>query len=78
MAREVKQVNKLTSLSKGWNAVFVIILFFISVLVIIPMLLVLVVSFSSEISIADNGYTFFPSEWTLDGYKYLFKQEINY
>jgi putative aldouronate transport system permease protein len=73
MAREVKQVNKLTSLSKGWNAVFVIILFFISLLVIIPMLLVLVVSFSSEISIADNGYTFFPSEWTLDGYKYLFK-----
>ncbi|HOJ09444.1 MAG TPA: carbohydrate ABC transporter permease [Clostridiales bacterium] len=73
MAKEVKRVNKLTLLSKGWNAVFVIILFFMALLVVIPMLLILIVSLSSEISIADYGYTFFPSEWTLDGYRYLFK-----
>ncbi|HHV96733.1 MAG TPA: carbohydrate ABC transporter permease [Clostridiaceae bacterium] len=73
MANEVKHVNKLTMLSKGWNAVFMVILFIVALLVLIPMLLVIIVSFSSEMSIADNGYSFFPSEWTLDGYKYLFK-----
>ncbi|NLB41830.1 MAG: carbohydrate ABC transporter permease, partial [Clostridiales bacterium] len=40
---------------------------------IIPMVLIFIVSFSSEISIADRGYSFFPIEWTLDGYKYLFQ-----
>ena len=73
MAKEAKEVNKLTLISKGWNAVFVIILFFMALLVVIPMLLIAVVSLSSEISIANNGYTFFPSVWSLDGYKYLFK-----
>jgi len=73
MANEVKHVNKLTMLSKGWNAVFMVILFIVALLVLIPMFLVIIVSFSSEMSIADNGYSFFPSEWTLDGYKYLFK-----
>ncbi len=71
MAKEPKQINKLTMLSKGWNAVFVIILTIIALLVIIPILLITVVSFSSELSIANNGYSFFPSEWTLEGYKYL-------
>lgn len=73
MAKEAKEVNKLTLISKGWNAVFVIILFFMALLVVIPMLLIVVVSLSSEISIANNGYTFFPSVWSLDGYKFLFK-----
>ena len=73
MAREVRHVNKLMQLSKGWNAVFVILLFFMASLVLIPMLLIVVISFSSEISIATKGYSFFPTEWSLDGYKYLFK-----
>ncbi|HCS73187.1 MAG TPA: sugar ABC transporter permease [Clostridiales bacterium] len=73
MAKEAKHINKLTMLSKGWNAVFSIILFVIAMLVIIPVLLVAIISFSSELSIANNGYSFFPGEWTLDGYRYLFK-----
>lgn len=73
MAKEVKQINKLNLLSKGWNTAFMIILFIMALLVLIPLALVVVVSFSSELSIANNGYTFFPSAWTLDGYKFLFK-----
>ncbi len=73
MAKETKYINKLTMLSKGWNALFVVILFIIALLVLIPVLLIAIISFSSELSIANNGYSFFPSEWTLDGYKYLFK-----
>lgn len=73
MAKEAKHVNKLSMLSKGWNAVFVIILFFVALLVLIPMVLITIVSFSSELSIAHKGYSFFPSEWTFDAYKFLFK-----
>lgn len=72
-SKEINSVNELTLISKGWNAVFVIILFLIALLVIIPMVLIIVVSFSSEISIANKGYSFFPTEWSLDGYKYLLK-----
>ena len=65
-----KPFNKISPL---WNRVFSILLGLIALLVLIPMALVVIVSFSSETSIANNGYTFFPSEWTLQGYDYLLK-----
>ncbi|MEG0541158.1 MAG: carbohydrate ABC transporter permease [Angelakisella sp.] len=40
-------------------------------LVLIPMALVVVVSFSSAESISQNGYSFFPSQWTLAAYQNL-------
>jgi len=73
VARKKSSINELTQISKGWNALFVVILFLVALLVIIPMLLVIVISFSSEMSIADKGYSFFPNEWTLEGYQYLLK-----
>ena len=39
----------------------------------LPLILVVVVSFSSEQSIFENGYSFFPSEWSLDAYEFFFK-----
>ena len=65
--------NRFNSLTPGWNAAFALILILISLLALIPMILVFVVSFSSEASISYNGVSFFPSEWTLDGYGYLGK-----
>ncbi|NMA94955.1 MAG: carbohydrate ABC transporter permease [Clostridiales bacterium] len=73
MSREPSGANKLTQISTTWNSIFVFILFIAGLLVVIPMILIIVVSFSSELSIANNGFTFFPSEWSLDGYKYLMK-----
>ena len=35
------------------------------------MVLIVIISFSSELS--DKGFSFFPNEWTLNGYRYLFK-----
>ncbi len=57
----------------GWNVAFSVILCLISLLMLIPLALVVIVSFSSEASIALKGFSFFPSEWTLVGYKYLAK-----
>ncbi len=36
-----------------------------------PVLLTFIVSISSPESILDNGFTFFPSGWSLDGYRYV-------
>jgi putative aldouronate transport system permease protein len=58
-------------ISSGWNAVFTIVLSLISLCMIVPLLLVAVVSFSSAASVASNGYSFFPSEWSLTAYTHL-------
>ena len=66
-------MRRFNELKPGWNGLFTLILCLISLLMILPMVLVIIVSFSSEASIADVGYSFFPSEFTLQGYQYLMK-----
>lgn len=44
----------------------------ISVICILPLILLVVVSLSSEESLVTNGYSFFPTGWSIDAYKYLF------
>ncbi len=68
-----KQDNKFNVIGRGWNALFTTILCIVSLTMIIPMALVVVVSFSSELSIANKGFSFFPEAWTLEGYRYLAK-----
>ena len=81
MAEELKEVrekkgrgsylNKLTRISPGWNLVLLIFLLILAVIVIVPVALVVVVSLSTAESIALNGYSFLPSEWTLIAYENL-------
>ena len=66
-----KMDNKFNVIGRGWNALFTAILCIVSLTMIIPMALVVIVSFSSELSIANKGFSFFPETWTLEGYKYL-------
>lgn len=42
-----------------------------SLAALFPLVLLFVASFSSENSIVNKGYTLFPSEWSLEAYKYL-------
>ena len=37
----------------------------------LPLVLIVIVSFSAEASIAAKGFSFFPSEWSLEAYKYV-------
>ena len=53
--------------------VFLHIFFIILCIVcIVPLLLVVSISFTSESGIVSHGYTFFPSEFSLNAYKYIF------
>ncbi len=39
---------------------------------IFPFIFVIIVSFTSETSITMHGYSLFPKEWSLEGYRYLY------
>ena len=66
-------LNKFNSISKGWNFLFSVIGCLLSLLMIVPMVLVFIVSFSPEISIAERGFSFTPMYFTTEGYGYLMK-----
>ena len=68
-----KKPKKFNVISNGWNFAFTVILLLVSLLMLMPLALVIIVSFSSEASIARVGYSLAPIEWTLEGYAYLFK-----
>jgi len=73
MDAAVKRKHYFNQISFGWNVIFNIIMVAAVVLVVMPLALVIIVSFSSTQSITRVGYSFFPAEWSLQGYDYLFK-----
>ena len=69
----MKQANRFNSISPGWNIALSILLSLVGLLCLAPMLLVIIISVTGTESLSVNGYTFFPTSWTLESYKYLFK-----
>ena len=69
--QEKNYFNKLTRISPVANFAILAFLCVVAVLVIVPIVLVVVISFSSEYSIGKIGYSFFPTEWSLEAYEYL-------
>ena len=43
-----------------------------SICVILPMLLLLIASFTDNNALIRNGYSFFPAKWSLSAYQYIF------
>lgn len=64
---------KVNQISVGWNLVFSFILAFLAFCTLMPVLLTVVISFSSAESLALNGYRFIPSEWSLEAYRAIAK-----
>ena len=60
-------------ISKKANAVLNTVFLLWALACVLPLILVVIVSLSSEQSIFENGYSFFPSEWSLDAYEFFFK-----
>lgn len=63
--------------NKLLNAVLHIIFVLILLACILPVILVIVVSFTDQSVIDTAGYTFFPSKWSTDAYKYVFSEGAN-
>ncbi len=74
-AKDDDAVQDLTinRISKKANVILNIIFIIWTLTCVLPLILVVIVSFSSEQSIFENGYSFFPSEWSFDAYNFFFK-----
>lgn len=64
--------NHFNQISRGWNALFLVILGFACLLVLLPVALVVIVSFSTAESIANIGYSFIPQGWDTVAYQSIF------
>ena len=51
-----------------------IILSILAFLSLMPVVLIIIASFTSEQALLENGYSFFPAEWSLSAYYYLINQ----
>lgn len=70
MKTKKKSMNQV---GNGWNFFFTILLTVIAILTLAPLALMVIISFSSTKSIEQIGYSYFPIEWSLEGYKYVIK-----
>lgn len=71
-ATRTKKQRRINAVSPRVEALFNIILGLFCAFCIIPFVFVIIISFTSENSINTVGYTFFPAEWSLGGYKFAF------
>lgn len=66
-----KRKRQANQLSGGWNAVLTVLFTILAMVTVIPVILVVCISFSSAESLVLNGYRFIPSEWTTIAYTSL-------
>ncbi len=60
-----------TKVTSG-QVVLAVVILIITIACFLPVLLVLIVSFSSEASINAKGFSFFPTGWSIGAYRYVF------
>lgn len=63
---------------RGHNILINCIMIVVSAICLMPLILLIIVSFSSENSLVVNGYSFWPSEWSTAAYQYLFRSPTIY
>lgn len=61
----------LNRISVGTNLIFTYIFFLLACFSILPLIFIIMISISSNQSIADIGYSFFPAEFSMNAYQYL-------
>lgn len=62
--------------SKSFNRVATIILTFLVIVTLLPIVLLVIASFTKEQALIQNGYSFFPKALSLDAYYYMVKQGV--
>lgn len=60
--------------SKNFNRVATLILTVLVIITLLPIVLIIIASFTKESALLQNGYSFLPKEWSLDAYYYIIKQ----
>ncbi|MDR1913992.1 MAG: carbohydrate ABC transporter permease [Clostridiales bacterium] len=69
---KIRRNKRLNSVSLPVEVAIHILLGSFALACVIPFIFVVIISFTSADSIRANGYSFFPSEWSTQAYKYAF------
>lgn len=64
-----KRKYRVNEISRGWNAFLTLSFSVLAIASVMPLVLVICISFSSAESLARNGYKFIPTEWSLQAYE---------
>ena len=64
-----KRKYRANEISAGWNTVLTLCFTALAIFSITPLVLIICISFSSAESLAQNGYKFIPSEWSMKAYE---------
>jgi len=80
MARNNRMVhqegfNRFNSIKPVTNAIFSLIFILLALMTFLPVVFVFIISISSEASIAQHGYSFFPAELSMESYNYLWQSK---
>lgn len=62
--------------SKSFNRAATVILTLLVIITMLPILLIVIASFTSEAALVRNGYSYWPEAWSLDAYYYMVKQGV--
>lgn len=69
----IKKNLRLNSFSAPVETLFHVLLGLFALVCIVPFVFVVIISFSSEESIRQIGYSFIPAQWSVESYRYVFK-----
>ncbi|ASS68070.1 carbohydrate ABC transporter permease [Paenibacillus sp. D51F] len=72
-AMPVRKPRDFQKLSAGWNVVFNIIAAVFALACVFPFVFIVIISFTKESSLAENGYQIIPEHWSLEAYRYVFQ-----
>ncbi len=64
-------VTRFNRISTPTNILFSLIFIALALIAVVPLIFVIIISFSSASSIQRIGYSFFPKSWSAEAYKYL-------
>ena len=80
MSREAKQkeanlvsdgMQRFNAIRSSTNVVYSLVFILLAFLCVVPVVFVIIISFSSEASIGQVGYSFHPVEWSINAYQYV-------
>ncbi|BBH22725.1 ABC transporter permease [Paenibacillus baekrokdamisoli] len=68
-----KKQRDLNQMSPLWNTLSHLIAGGFALICVFPFLFVLIISFTDEMSLAENGYRLIPNKWSYSAYEFIFK-----
>ena len=66
-------MERFNQIRPSTNALYSTLFVVLAIICVVPVLFVLIISFSSEESISKVGYSFWPMEWSANAYEYVFE-----